>query len=105
MEEEVVSTCERHGCEIVDHTLYCGAPQCCPQCCKEAELEANVSDQAERIRQLEQELRRARLEAKIEALMEFRLQVGNGFERDRELAIQLDGWRAELAMFDAKERK
>ena len=33
-------TCEICGAKIVDHTLICGAPQCCPSCCRVAAMEA-----------------------------------------------------------------
>ena len=43
--------CE-HGCgQIVDHTLVCGAPQCCEACCKlqKAEAERDAAEKARSI--------------------------------------------------------
>ena len=39
---------ESHDCEalIEDHSLICGAPQCCPVCCREAAAEAGLDTYA-----------------------------------------------------------
>ena len=38
--------CERHPyIKIIDHSLICGAPQCCPKCCDEATAEIETTAQ------------------------------------------------------------
>ena len=50
--------CERCGVKIVDHTLVCGAPQCCPACCREATLEAEIAEWEDKSRKMQAEIDR-----------------------------------------------